>query len=419
MSNEAINRRAFMANAARGCLGVSALPLVAQGATFHHAKRVIYVFLSGGLSHVDSFDPKPENKAVMGPSRAIPTSADNIFLGHHFAGLAKHMDKCAIIRSMTSKIGAHAEGQYLSHTGYVSRGTTRHPGLASWVARLAPRENPRLPSSVVVSESPQGLGSAPGFLGGRYAGLPIGDPAAGLQHSVIPPKIGGDRQNRRYAVAKLMNSTFLGGTRPAAVKGYDDAYAEAVQLMQSEDLQAFDISREPKWVRDRYGKSSFGDGCLLARRLVERGVRFVEVMSGGWDHHGNIAKALGDMAPVLDRGLSTLIDDLSQRGLLEDTLVVVGTEFGRTPMVNAKGGRDHHAPVYSQLMAGGGVIGGTIYGASDEAATELAGPPVKIQDFNATIGYALGVDPDETIVSPAGRPFTMANKGKPLARLFG
>ena len=195
--------------------------------------------------------------------------------------------------------------------------------------------------------------------------------------------------------------------------------------MKSDDLKAFDISREPSKGRNKYGSDRFGQGCLLARRLVESGVRFVEVSLGGWDTHYDNFNAVESRASVLDKGFSTLVKDLDERGLLESTLVVIGTEFGRTPRIveEHNSGRDHHPACFSTVMAGGGIAGGQKYGESDKSGNRVAENAVTVQDFNATIGYALGIDYSQVVSSPSGRPFRMAGAeaelGKPITSIFG
>jgi uncharacterized protein (DUF1501 family) len=196
-------------------------------------------------------------------------------------------------------------------------------------------------------------------------------------------------------------------------------YDDAVKLMRSKDLAAFDLTAEPEAIKERYGKNPFGQGCLLARRLLEHGVSFVEVNMGGWDTHNSNFVNVPEKAGVLDAALSTLLGDLERRGLLDDTLVVLATEFGRTPEINTNEGRDHHPQAFTCLLAGGGIKGGTLYGKTDERGAKILENPVTVTDFNATIGYALGLPLDQVLYSPSMRPFTLADKGKPVVELFG
>jgi hypothetical protein len=382
------------------------------------AKHVIMLYMSGGMSHIDGLDPKPENKEVQGDTGVISTNVDGIQVGEHFSHLSKVMDKCCIIRSMSTTQGAHLQGRYYQHTSYTMRGTIRHPSLGAWVSRMSGCENGNLPPSVVINETNQGLASSAGYMESKFAALPVGDPMEGLTNLSTPAHIEQTRQDRRLAMTQRMNQRFTQDVNLKNVRAYGDAYNNALRLMKSDDRHAFSIEKESQKMRELYGDNKFGQGCLLARRLVEHGVRFVEVMSNGWDNHNQIQNVFPENCSNLDRGLSALITDLNSRGLLEDTLIVLSTEFGRTPKINVNSGRDHYPKVYSHLFAGGGIRGGQVYGASDKNGAEVAENKVTPVDFNATIGYALGIPLDQIIMSPSGRPFQFAHKGQPLTQLF-
>ena len=195
-------------------------------------------------------------------------------------------------------------------------------------------------------------------------------------------------------------------------------YDDALRLMKSGDLTAFDLTKEPKYLRESYGEEAFGQGVLLARRLVERQVRFVEVQLGGWDTHQNNFTRAPEQCAILDQALSALLDDLSQRGMLEETLVVLATEFGRTPNINVNDGRDHYPKAFSCMLAGGGIKGGQVWGKTDNEGREVIEQKVKIPDFNATIAFALGLPLDEIVYSPTRRPFTLTDKGQPITQLI-
>jgi uncharacterized protein (DUF1501 family) len=202
------------------------------------------------------------------------------------------------------------------------------------------------------------------------------------------------------------------------VRAYSQMYDDAVRIMQSEDLKAFNLAEEDEMTRERYGDNSFGQGCLLARRLIEHDVRSVEVSYGGWDMHNNVFVSAPERCAVLDQAMGALLDDLDRRGKLEETVVVLTTEFGRTPRINQNAGRDHYPKAFSSVLAGGGIKGGIAYGETDEGAENVAENPVKIPDFNATIAHALGLPLDHVLYSPSKRPFTVAHKGKPVLDLF-
>jgi uncharacterized protein (DUF1501 family) len=227
-----------------------------------------------------------------------------------------------------------------------------------------------------------------------------------------------ERFNFHRTLAEKLDAPFVEKYDQKNVRAYTDMYDDAIRLMRSRDLAAFDISEEPDGMKERYGRNAFGQGCLLARRLVENGVKFVEVSMGGWDTHNSNFVNVPEKAGELDVALSTLLSDLERRGLLADTLVVLATEFGRTPEINANEGRDHHPQAFSCLLAGGGIRGGQVYGKTDERGAKILENKVRIEDFNATIGYALGLPLDQVLYSPSMRPFTVADKGKPVVELF-
>lgn len=414
-----LDRRAFLRGSAAGLLGVGLAPdaLLPHPSRVGTARRVIYLYMSGGMSHLDTFDPK-SGAEVMGPTEAIPTRADDVSIGAHFRNLAPLMDRVAVVSSMWSNQGAHVQGRYFMHTSYTMRGTIRHPSLGGWLSQLDGADNPTLPPHVAVGGDV--YGASGGFLESRHYPLPIGDPGDGLRNAHLPEIVSEERFHLRMERLAAMNAAFedrYGGQK--LVRSYAEAYDQAVELMRSDDLAAFDVSAEPESIREAYGNDRFGQGVLLARRLCERGVRFVEVTDGGWDTHVENFDAMDEKLPTLDRTLAALIADLEARGMLEDTLVVLATEFGRTPeIVAGRNGRNHHPKAFSCLLAGGGIRGGQRYGRTDERGEEVVERKVTVPDFNATIAHALGLDVDAIHQSPSGRPFQVADKGRPIAELF-
>ncbi|MEX2673563.1 MAG: DUF1501 domain-containing protein [Phycisphaeraceae bacterium] len=417
-----VSRRQFVSYAAKTCLGLGVMsPLAAQaaarsaGAARKPAKNVIYMFMNGGLSHLDTFDPK-NNSEVSGPVSAISTNVSGIQLSENLPELAKQMDKIALIRSLTSNQGAHERGQYFVRTSHTPRGSVQHPALGAWTVKHGGRINPTLPSNVLIG----GGGAHPGagFLGSEFTPVRIGNPSAGLQNAHLPGSVNPDQFQRRLQLMERFDRPFTRKYEHRDVKTYTEFYDEAVRLMRSEDLVAFDISKESAEMREAYGNNRFGQATLLARRLVQNGVRYVEIEHGGWDTHANNFDAMPDRTAPVDQALATLLQDLDASGLLEETLIVLTTEFGRTPNINRDAGRDHHPRVFSSLLAGGGINGGQVYGKSDEKAYAAAENPVTVPDFNATIAYALGLQYDERVFAPSGRPFTMADDGKPVTDLF-
>ena len=419
-----LSRRGFMANAAKTLLGVHLFPMVggsvasASPLSSARAKSVIYLYMSGGMSHVDTFDPKPRKKEVMGPMEAIASKADDIFVGQHLPKTAEVMDKVCVVNSMTSTQGAHEQGAYIMHTSYAMRGTVKHPSLGAWALKLGGRLNPEIPGYVAIDSAPEMTSG--GFFGAKYSAAPIGSPAEGLKDSHRPGNVSKDAFDRRLALADRLNKQFHSRYQNADVKAYEELYQEAIRLMNSKDLKAFNLNEEKGETRELYGNGRFSQGCMLARRLVEHGVRFVEVQLGGWDTHYDNFAAVAGRCNEFDQGYSALLKDLASRGLLEDTLVVVATEFGRTPEIKAEhnDGRDHHPAAFTCLLAGGGVKGGFKYGKTDAKGERVKENPVEVQDFNATIAYALGIPHEQIIMSPSKRPFRFADKGTPVMGVF-
>ena len=419
-------RRGFLANSAKALLGVSLLPWLGQlaadeplpgGAVRRRptARNCIFLYMNGGMSHIDTFDPKPGTETG-GPTQAIKTAADGLMISQYLPRLAEQMNHVALLRSMNSTQGAHEPGQYLLRTSFTQRGTIRHPSLPAWSGYFSGRANPTLPASVAIGGGGRHPGS--GYLESKFAPLPLGNAEAGLQHSARPPGVDATEEDHRLRMLAKLNQGFQNQFDSKSVRAYKDLYQEAVTLMGSKDLTAFDITQEPEALRAHYGDNEFGHGCMLARRLIENDVRFVEVNLGGWDTHDDNFDRVENNAATLDQGLSALLADLSSRGMLDETLVVLASEFGRSPKINGNNGRDHYPKAFTTLMAGGGIKGGQAYGKTDPSGAEPIENKLQIQDFNATIGYALGMPLDKVVISPQGRPFTMADKGRPVTALF-
>ena len=408
-----MNRREFADTAAKTFLGVTAAPLIASGERLPTAKNVIYLYMNGGMTHLDTFDPKP-GAETQGPTKAIRTNVDGLIISENFPKLAHVMDKVAIIRSMSSTTGAHGEGQYLFHTSYKPRNTIKHPFLGAWVTKLQGKYNKTLPGSVGIS-TPSNLAGA-GYLKAVHQPLVIGDPNQGLKNSKHQNL---SKLDKRLDLLSKAEQNFMGRySHLKSVKAYTEMYDDAISLMSSSDLEVFDLNKEDSYIRDQYGRDRFGQGVLLARRLIDRNVRFVEVQYGGWDTHVNNFISVPERTAIVDQALSTLIRDLEARGKLDETLIVLATEFGRTPRINQNAGRDHYPKAFSCLLAGGGIKGGIAYGKTDDRGETIIENRVTIQDFNATIAHAMGIDSSQIIHSPSGRPFKMANGGEYISDLF-
>lgn len=421
-----LNRRQFMEGTAKAFLGVGALGMTsragaASGAGLDlpprlgAAKHIIYLYMDGGMSHLDTFDTKPKHK-YQGPTKTIDTNVDDIKLSGLLPSLATQADKLAIINSMTSTAGAHVQGNYFMHTSYDPRATIRHPGLGAWALKFKGRMNPNLPGSVFIGGNSR-INGGGGFFEPEFEPLAIKNPNSGLKNSKLR---GMDQEqlDEDLELASQLDAAFHQRYDVKQVRAYTQMYDDAVRIMQSKDLQAFDLREEDSATRARYGPDAFGQGCLLARRLIEHDVRAVEVSYQGWDMHNSVFISAPEKCAILDRAMGALLTDLERIGKLDDTVVVLATEFGRTPRINDNAGRDHHPQAFSSVLAGGGFKGGTVYGKTDEGGENVIENPVKIPDFNATIAYAMGLPLDQVLYSPSKRPFTVAHKGEPVLDLF-
>lgn len=422
-----LSRRDFVMRAAKSCLGVTAAPWLvgnARGAfegasklrQVPTARNVIYLYMSGGMSHLDTFNPQPGTDEA-GPVKPIPTSADGIQISEYLPLTAKQMHHVAVVNSLMSTQGAHAQGNYFMHTSYTIRSTIKHPSMGAWLTKYQGRSNPSLPASVVVTNDSKHPGA--GFFEAAVAPLMVSNPTAGLQNSRRLAHLSESDFDYRLSLAGRLDAAFRASYDYADVRAMGDIYKDAVRIMKSQDLVAFDINKESAEMHDLYGSDPFNQGCLLARRLVEHGVRFVEVTLGGWDTHNDNFVRVPENCAKLDQGLAALISDLHVRGMLKDTLVVLTTEFGRTPRINQNEGRDHYPKAFSSILAGGGVRGGQIYGKTTRGGHEVEEGKASPPDFNATIAYALGLPLDQVVFSPSKRPFTVADKGQPITQLFG
>lgn len=388
------------------------------------ATSVVLVWLGGGPSHIDTWDPKPDAPSeIRGDFKPISTKADGIQISEHLPMIGKQMDKLSIIRSMTTGENAHERGTHYMMTGFTPIPGFGVPSFGS-VASHYLKTKGALPPYIAVP-SPVMYGGA-GFLGAALDPFsPDADPNnAGfrVRDLDLPDGVTAERMDRRKSLRSTVDNLFSkldkASDRSRTVNSfYERAYG---LLASAEARSAFDMEKERPDVRDAYGRTQIGQSMLLARRLVEGGVRFVTVQSGGWDTHAGAFNYLknGPM-PALDRALATFTADLAQRGLLETTLVVVMGEFGRTPQINRDGGRDHHGRCFSIAMGGGGVTGGKIIGASDARGFEPAERPIKPEDLSATIYRALGIDYTESLTSQEGVRVTLSRGGRHIHELIG
>jgi hypothetical protein len=373
-------------------------------------KACILLWMAGGPSQFETFDPKP-GTATQGPSRAISTSVPGIAVAEHWPHVAQAVGELTIIRSMTSKEGNHGRATYLLHTGYAPSGGIVHPGFGSVVASELGPDEFDLPHFVSI----QGPSIGPSFLGVPYAPFVVSDPNRPPDNLATP--VPANRLERRLG---LLNELEAPAAHAAAlpVKDHQVLYQQTARMVSSPRVKAFELDAEPQQLRDAYGRSSFGQGCLMARRLVEAGVTFVEVQSAGWDTHAGELAHLKKWIPPVDQGMAALLTDLKVRGLLDRTLVIWMGEFGRMPYINLTGGRDHFPSAFNVALAGCGVKGGQAIGATNRLGTAVASRPVTVPDLFCTFCRALGIDPRRENQSNVGRPIPIVEGGKVVAEAF-
>lgn len=364
------------------------------------ADAVILLWMGGGQSHIDTWDPKP-GTPTGGPFDAIQTVAADIRICEHFPRIASEFDDLSVIRSLTATEGNHERATYQMHTGYVPLGSFQHSTLGSVITRMKGRGDLGLPPYITIG----GLAWPAGFLGTQFAPFRVANPQDPTRYLDYHRGVDEVRFRERLGLLREFDQRFRALHRKNDVlAAYAEHYKAAHRLMHSDSAKAFDLSREPETTRENYGATFFGQGCLLARRLTQAGVRFVEVTFPGWDTHVDNFEEIQSRAPELDRALAALIADLRQKDLLARTLVLLCTEFGRTPTVNKNTGRDHWPRVFSALIAGGGVLGGRAIGASSPGGEEVARDPVSVGQLHATLCRCLGIDYTDTNYAPDGRP---------------
>ena len=420
------SRRAFLKVGVLGGLGLTLgdyFQIQAQEAAAGitpKAQSVIYIFLSGGMTHIDTFDPKPfapiEYRGELG---SVQTNTGEYF-GGQLQRLATVADKLAVIRSMTHGEAAHERGQHNMLTGYRPSPALQYPSFGSVIShKLGSRNNIPPYVSIPQADNPY---YGTGYLSSAYGAFSVGgEPATNgfkVRDLNLPEGVTPERMEKRKTLLASVDSHFNALEKSDALEAMNSYYQRAYSLISSQDArEAFNIEAEPAEVRDEYGRHAFGQRLLLARRLVEGGARFITVSDGGWDMHIGIKRAMEGQFPSIDQGLTTLITDLARRGLLESTMVVLATEFGRTAKLNKDGGRDHWPKAFSIAMAGGGIKGGIIHGATNAQGTEPTDAPVSPGDLGATIYTQLGIDPTERLMSAGNRPIDIIRDGKVISSI--
>ena len=382
------------------------------------ANAVIHVHLPGGLAHQDSFDPKPyAPMSYRGQTRAIDTNVPGIQFSQHMKKMAKVADKLTVIRSFSHNEADHDRGTHNMLTGYRPSPAVIFPSMGSITAHeLGPQRD--LPPYVCVPGVASSFAGS-GYLSSSYAPFGLGaDPASDnfrVRDLDAPSDVNSDRFNRRRALLDHVNSEFSSSQCSDELIAMDSFYERAYDLLGSQSAKdAFRIEQEDDKVRDLYGRNQAGQRMLLGRRLVEAGVRYVTINIGGWDHHENIHKGLKKNLPQVDQAFARLLIDLDERGLLDTTLVLLTSEFGRTPKINPKGGRDHWPGCFSVVMAGGGVKRGYVHGRSDATASAPEEKRVGPEDFARTVFMLTGIQPDKELMSPGDRPLSIQENGNLL-----
>jgi len=405
------------------------LEVLAQDAAKNPERQrsCILLWMSGGPSQTDTFDLKPDH-ANGGEFKPIATNVPSMQISQHLPKIAKFGDRMAIVRSMSTKEGDHGRATFLMRTGYVPQGPIQYPCLGSLVSKEVGSDDNDLPNSVSIAPqrffSPQAFNG--GFLGPQYAplvvggnGLPIQNaPESALTVQDLDLAVGVTKEQSevRAGLLQSLESDFVSSRPGLSTQAHQAAYGRALRLMRSQAARAFNLEEEPSKLRDRYGRNTFGQGCLLARRLVERNVSFVEVTLDGWDTHQDNFNQVKRLSETLDPAWATLMADLKERGLLDTTLIVWMGEFGRTPQIQrgqpfrSGGGRDHFPAAWSTVLAGGGIKGGQVVGKTSKDGMTVEDRKVAVTDFLATVCVALGIDPTKQNQSNVGRPIRIVDK---------
>ena len=419
---QGMSRRHFMKHMAGA--SAMAIPALTMGQSIRaHAadlkrrgKSAILLWMSGGPSTMDIWDLKP-GAATGGPFKPIRTSGD-VEICEHMPLMAKQMHNMAIIRSMSTREADHNRGRYYMHTGYVPNPNIEHPSYGAVLSHELMEQRPEGSLEIPPFVSVGGGSVGPGFLGMAWAPFTVSSTGQVRNLDMGLGKEEG-RLMQRMAALNMIESGFIDQKRGSAATDHAKILDKTLALMTSKQMEAFKVMQEPKEVQDAYGTTGFGRGCLMARRLVEVGVPFVEVDLGGWDNHAGIFPTLQNQKlPEMDKAMAALVSDLEQRGLLQDTAIIWMGEFSRTPRINGGAGRDHWARSWSVVVGGGGMKGGIAVGQTNSDGTSVETEPYTSQDVMATICKTLGISLETTFTSKNGRPMKIANGGKVIKELF-
>lgn len=376
-------------------------------------KSAILLWMGGGPSTIDLWDLK-SGTPTAGQFKSISTSADGVSICEHLPLMSKQMHHMSIVRSMSTREADHMRGRYYMHTGYVPTPSIDHPSYGSVISHELMASIPELEIPSFVSVGGGSVG--PGFLGMGYSPFVV-DSNGNIRD--LDMGIDNERVMQRLQMLSAIENKFIAENRGGGASDHLKIVDRTVKLMTSKQMDAFKVNKEPKEMLEKYGNTGFGKGCLMARRLVEIGVPFIEVDLGGWDNHTDIFKTLENQKlPELDKAMSALVSDLNDRGLLEDTAIIWMGEFGRTPNINANGGRDHWAKSWSVVVGGAGFKGGLVVGETSEDGKDVISEPYSSQDLMASVIKSLGISLETTFTSKSGRPMKIANSGKIIKELF-
>ncbi len=429
-----LNRRRWISTTAAGAAGLSMSgwgSAIAEAVTANTKQRrhVILLWMSGGPTQTDTFDMKPDHENG-GEFAEIATNAPGVRFSEHLPTLAKHADRLAIVRSLSTKEGDHSRGSHLMRTGQRPMGPIDHPSLACSLAKELGEPTDVLPGCVSVAPyAALGGTTSPGFLGPKHTPLIVNAAAqiaadaeqghTELRIDSLKPtgNLSEERLERRREMWQRLQSNFVGKHAGGAADAQQTVYQRSMRLMNDATSDAFDLTKEPDALRTAYGRGVFGQGCLMARRLVERGVPVVEVTLGGWDTHSDIFNSVEKLSAELDAGWGTLMGDLDSRGLLDSTTILWMGEFGRTPKINGSTGRDHFPGAWSCVFGGGGIAGGQAYGRTSPDGMKVEENPVSAVDVLATLSAAAGVDPSTENESNLGRPIKLVD-GDPIREIL-
>ena len=376
------------------------------------AEHCIVMFMNGGPSQLDTFDPKP-NSPNGGPFKTVSTSVSGLQFSETLPLLAEQAHHLAVIRSMATREGNHERARYLLHTGYAPTGSVKHPTFGSLVSHYLGNESFELPHCININ-SPS---FNSGFLNASHDPFVVSNPLEPIDDIEYPEQMDAHRFQNRLKMLQDLEKDFLRNRSGRSTEAHQAIYKKADKMINSERKKAFELQEEPMAIRQAYGMNQFGQGCLMARRLIERGVKFVEISLDGWDTHDDNFTRVGNLMQVVDPAFASLINDLSERELLDKTLVIWMGEFGRTPKINKDEGRDHFPNGWSMALAGGGVRGGQVIGQTDNEGKVLSGQ-VSVQDVFASLCFALGIDHNHENYSRSGRPIRVVSEGQLIQPLF-